>query len=559
VAKLAGVSDDTNQNRPASPERVGPYRIEARLGAGGMGEVYRAHDERLDRWVAIKHILPEKSANPRAWQRLRREARAVARLNHPAIVRIYDIVKEDEGDWIVMELVEGRNLDRVIREDPLRFGQALHLAREIAEGLAEAHAQGIVHRDLKTENIMVTEEGHAKILDFGLAKSLWPGREESVISVQGSIIGTGHAMSPEQTRGEPLDHRSDLFSLGSLLFELFTGQNPFRGEHFIQVAARICSYQPPPVRAMNRRVPEEISVLIDRLLEKSPGLRPQSAAEVVAILAGIAATTSSEAGDANLLDSADLSALGRSPGPPPEETMEISTRTTATRIFVKTLVSAELVEHERLAERVGPSRAREVVSLHDRRVRALVGSFDMIEAVVDRGLLLLFEHPVEAVCFAQAYHDQLSELSEEVGVELRARVGIHLGDVFLRERTRAQVPRGTLPVEVEGLAKLVASRVMSLARGGQTLLTPGAYDISRYVLLDGGWPAGKLRGKAHGRYRLEGIGETVRIFEIGRRGIAPLASPRRSAWESLLGGISLRASMAWRRRRGHPRFSASRG
>ncbi|MCP4661789.1 MAG: protein kinase [bacterium] len=506
MAKLAAVSDDTDQNRPA---RVGPYRLRERLGVGGMGEVYRAYDERLDRWVAIKHILPEKLTSSRAWQRLRREARAAARLNHPAIVRIYDLVQTNEGDWIVMELVEGRNLDRVLREDPLRLGQALHLAREIAEGLAEAHAQGIVHRDLKTENIMVTEEGHARILDFGLAKRLQPGSDDSVISVQGTIVGTGRAMSPEQARGEALDHRSDLFSLGSLLFEMFAGQTPFRGDNLIQVAARICSYQPPSMRAVNRKVPKEMSVLIDRLLEKSPALRPQSAAEVVATLASIAGTTISEAGDPNLLESVDLSALGRSPGRSAWGSTGITTRTTATGIFVKTLVCAELV---------GPSRARELVSLHDRRVRALMGPFAVIEALVDHGLLLLFERPVEAVCFAQAYHDQLSELSEEVGVELRARVGIHLGDVFIRENAREQVPRGAMPVEVEGLAKLVAARVMSLARGGQTLLTWAAYDISRCVLLGGGSPAGKLRGKAHGRVRLEGIEENVRIFEIVRRG-----------------------------------------
>lgn len=191
---------------PGSHRRIGIYRIEATLGAGGMGEVFLAWDERLHRHVAIKRIRAELQADERHRARFRREARAVARLSHPAIVQIFDLLENDGGDCLVMERVEGRTLAEAVAGGEVDPELALRLAAEIADGLAEAHGKGLVHRDLKPENVIVTASGHAKILDFGLARMLWS--EESIVSSiedpsaaltrVGTLVGTVHAMSPEQ-------------------------------------------------------------------------------------------------------------------------------------------------------------------------------------------------------------------------------------------------------------------------------------------------------------------------------------------------------------------------
>ncbi|HEX3130522.1 MAG TPA: protein kinase, partial [Thermoanaerobaculia bacterium] len=265
----------------ATPARVGSYRIEERLGAGGMGVVYRGFDEALLRPVALKRLLAA-VADTTTRKRFRREAQAASRLNHPAIVHIYDILETPDGDWIVMELVEGRPLEE-IAAGGLDVSQALRIAREVAEGLAEAHGIGVIHRDLKTSNVMITKTGRAKILDFGIAKVAQTS-DDTVLSQAGTIIGTFHAMSPEQAMGRPIDPRSDLFSLGTLLYELLTGTSPFRGTNSTETLARVCSYRQPPAHRLRREVPQEVSELVDHLLQKDPDLRPRSAQEVVEAL-----------------------------------------------------------------------------------------------------------------------------------------------------------------------------------------------------------------------------------------------------------------------------------
>ena len=196
-------------------KQLGPYRLEEQLGAGGMGEVYKAYDDRLDRWVAIKRIRGDKDEAEENRERFQREAWATAQLNHASIVHLYDIFQDGDNDCIVMEFVDGVTLDTLIRNGPLEPAQAASLGYEIASGLTEAHAKGIIHRDLKVENIIVTPEGRAKILDFGLARPLLKDELDASLTGKGQLVGTSRAMSPEYVGGEEIDHRSDLFSLAS--------------------------------------------------------------------------------------------------------------------------------------------------------------------------------------------------------------------------------------------------------------------------------------------------------------------------------------------------------
>jgi tetratricopeptide (TPR) repeat protein/tRNA A-37 threonylcarbamoyl transferase component Bud32 len=280
--------------------KIGPYQLLSRLGAGGMGEVYLAYDERLDRQVAIKRIRSDKGPSSERRERFRREARVAARLNHPAIVQIYDVLAEGDVDSIVMEAVEGTDLRTLIGDRPLPLERALVIARDVAEGLAEAHRHGIVHRDLKTENVLVTPAGRAKITDFGIAKRLLAGssteQAEESLTAMGHVMGTYRAMSPEQARGAEVDHRSDLFSFGILLYEMLTGLSPFAAPNELAMLNRIVEDRQSPAREVNPAVPESLSLLIDHLLEKESRLRPRSAAEVGRELGTTATATALETG-----------------------------------------------------------------------------------------------------------------------------------------------------------------------------------------------------------------------------------------------------------------------
>lgn len=275
-------------------QHIGRFRILRRLGAGGMGEVFLAHDPRLDRRVALKRVRLGAGASPEARERFRREARLAAALNHPAIVQIHELLEGEGGDTLVMEYVEGRTVAELLEHGPLGTAEAGALARDVTAGLAAAHARGLIHRDLKAENVVVTPEGQAKILDFGLAKALWSGDEsvgdeETALTAQGVLVGTTRAMSPEQARGGPVDARSDLFSLGVLLYEMLSGTSPFRGANPVETLGNLLSSDPRPVGQLAPRVPAPLAGLVMGLLAKRPEERPQSAAEVLPALAEAAA------------------------------------------------------------------------------------------------------------------------------------------------------------------------------------------------------------------------------------------------------------------------------
>ena len=281
---------------PTPPQKVGPYEIIGPLGSGGMGQVFRARDPRLNREVAVKLLPPEYSADPVRRQRFEQEARAIAALNHPGIVSIYDV-----GDgWMVTELVVGETLRATEEKGELTLLQVVDIGAQIAEALAAAHEAGISHRDLKPENVLLTPDGRTKILDFGLAKVVTPAaanqtpQNRSTLTNPGVPTGTPGYMSPEQVRGQESDYRSDIFSLGLMLYEMLAGKPAFQAESAVEVMHAIVAEDPPE---LPQSVPDGLRRIIKRCIEKKPAQRFQSARDLAFALrsfAGLSASASAE-------------------------------------------------------------------------------------------------------------------------------------------------------------------------------------------------------------------------------------------------------------------------
>jgi serine/threonine protein kinase len=267
-----------------------------------MGVVYKARDTHLDRFVAIKVLPPDKVADPVRKQRFVQEARAASALSHPGIVTIYDIRSDAGIDFIVMEYVAGRTLDETFPARGLRLTQALRFGVEIADALAKAHEAGIVHRDLKPSNVMVTDEGRIKILDFGLAKLLDPidasadaMTRTSPLTEERVVVGTAAYMSPEQAEGRRLDARSDIFSFGSLLYEMVTGRKPFAGDSHLSLLLKILSEDPVPPSQLAPSVSHDVERTILRCLRKDPARRFQTMADLKVALEDLADDSTSGA------------------------------------------------------------------------------------------------------------------------------------------------------------------------------------------------------------------------------------------------------------------------
>ena len=491
--------------------RIRGYEVLALLGAGGMGEVYRARDTTLGREVALKLVPRELSGDPERLSRLDREARLLASLNHPAIATLYGLEEADGLRFLVMELVPGETLAARLSRGPLPTREALAVVRQMAEGLAAAHEKGIVHRDLKPANVVVTPDGRVKLLDFGLAKLRpvvdSPLETASGITEAGTVLGTVGYMSPEQVKGRPTDPPSDVFSFGAVFYEMVTGRRAFKGESAVETMNAILKEEPAWLGSASGALPPAVGRVVRRCLEKDPAKRFRSARELCVALEAVS----------------DLSGAAAS----------------VSGVVLRTLFVAELVNRTEMITALGDGTATALLARADHAIDDAAASTGGEALSSTEGLTYLFARPIDAVMAAMQCHERIGELGRETGNPLLARVGLHLGEVVAGAE-------GGGAIRVEGMARAIVHRLTELAGGGQTLVTQGAFDLARRATVGAESGHSELRWLAHGAYRVKGFDEPIGVFEVGIDGHSPLRPPVAGAAGKRLAAAEDETTLGWR-------------
>jgi eukaryotic-like serine/threonine-protein kinase len=467
--------------------RFGPYEVLGELGSGGMGTVYRARDTRLGREVAVKVLREQIASDKAAVARFEREARAVAALSHPNILAIHDFGVEGEAFYAVTELLRGETLRSRLEREALSWRKATEIAISIADGLAAAHAQGIVHRDLKPENVFLTEDGRVKILDFGLARQepgAAAGAESALATVTatepGTVMGTATYMSPEQVRGLPVDARSDIFSLGSVLYEMVTGRRAFPGKTAADSMAAILKDTPPDPAESGKAIPLALARVIRRCLEKAPDERFQSARDLTYALGDIASTT----GSAVQMSGVAKAQLAARPG-----------RVAAVAVGLVVLAAALLAVVDVGGLRThltGGTKGAAIRSLAVLPLRNLSGdptqeyfADGMTEELI-AGLARISELRITSRTSVMSYRDtkkRLPEIARELGVEAvvegsvtredgKVRVTVQLIEASSDKHLWAQ----TYEREMRDVLTLESEMAQAIARAGRLELTPPVLD-----------------------------------------------------------------------------------
>ena len=384
------------------------YQILEKIGEGGMGKVYLAEDTELKRKVAIKMLIPQFTSDEEVKIRFKREAQAAAALNHPNIITIYEVGESEWGMFIAMEFVEGKCLKNYIEEDKLSIPDALEFAVQICEGINEAHQAGIIHRDIKSDNIIINDKGRAKILDFGLAKL----KQASTITKKSATLGTLQYMSPEQINNENVDHRTDIFSFGVVLYEMITGQLPFKGEYEAVIVYSILNEDPEPLARYKTNVTEELQRIVCKALEKNQNMRYQHIDDLLADL------MKEKESNIHLKSEKSRKILTTQPAEKPERKLSAIMFTDI--VGFSTMMGKNEEETLKLLHDY-ESIAAPIVQKHDGRILKEIGD----------GLFCEFKSALKAADCATEIQKLLFGYNESKPDEfkLKVRIGIHMGDV----------------------------------------------------------------------------------------------------------------------------------
>src|SRR5262245_8763834 len=513
----------------AEGKRLGPYRILARIGVGGMGEIYRARDSKLQRDVAVK-VLPAQVAKDREYlARFEREALAVAALTHPNILSIFDFGTQGGVSYAVTELLEGETLRAKLTAAPIPQSQAVSYALQIARGIAAAHRRGVVHRDMKPENLFILPDGHLKILDFGLAKRSVASSEGewgsippvSDLTEPGTVMGTAGYMAPEQVRGYTVDHRADIFAFGTILYELLSGRRAFKKDTPADTMSAILNESPPDLSTSGRRIAPALAWIVRRCLQKTPHERYQSAEDVIVALEEASFPPVESAVRTAISVAIESRESGGAPRPTPTPSSRRGAPEAERRQVTILVCGCGVFDSETYLERLDAEDQARVLRGFQEACHLAADAFEGTVIQCDEnGLLLCFGYPVafedgarRATHAALAILGEMTSLAERLrsqdGLELDPWVGVHTGS--------AVATGGPGAVSLAGEARNVAVRLKDVAVTGQIVCSATTRRLIR----------GRFDCASLGEHRIRGQSQPIEIFRV--QGVSEARNPIEAA------------------------------